>query len=428
MKILFEQKVVKQQILSAILFCAFILNGVNAVGAIWSFDFRMWQVSLFVIFLVLLSDKSVFFPKKILAVFVLIVLHSIAVTVVNGVLPWFTIVQIILVFSTLTILYSLVRSIGIDRVLDIYFKAACLLAVSVFLEEFSYLFFAYNIRHAGFVGPFIRASGLLTEPSQLAVLVAPAILYGLIYNFRVLVFLLVISVIISFSSLAYVAVLVTFFLYFIFLEGGGRRSWVKRIVLSLSFVIMLAGVISSPNVQKRLGQLSLACNLLGNKNATLAEYQKAAGTASTLIFNTNIALMSIENTYGLGVGFGSFRVAFNKYSGDLIDLDGIGGPFYNRSSGGNLLIRSLAETGVIGVSALLLLLLLVSVRYKKITSEDLPFCLKQRLCISSGTFLIVLVVFLLRKDMWFGFYLMLFVSIYIVDCRSILCPSKFMTK
>ena len=420
----FLQFSIRKHILPSFLFLMLISDRVVFRSVFFGYDIRAWQILLIGVFLCLMIDKSVIVSKRLLFCLISLIAYTFLTAVVNLKLYFFTIVQIALVFSTLIIAYSLVKKIKTDVALHIYCKAAVFLALSVILQEIVYLLLGVDLVGSGKVGPFIRVCGLVAEPSQIAIFIVPALLYTFIWKCHNQSFLLILAAIFSFSALAYASLLVVFLLYFIFLNRGVRCN-LKAVLYFLVFICLLFSAVISPEVNIRLKKLAEAPQILGHNDITLPEYQELNGSVATLLFNANVAWQTMADSKGLGVGFGAFRYAFDNQAHKLIDIEKVQGLFYNRLSGGSLLIRCATELGWVGIIVLFLLLFSICRRYIKLTS--IYNCgNKKNLCAATGIFLVIYLMFIIRKDMWLNFPLSLFVVMYVQSriATTPLCQSS----
>jgi hypothetical protein len=411
-----SKKAFVEKLLFWLVFTACIFNGVQFQKVFFGLDFRMWQLALLFIGLTLLSVKHLYLNKKIVLILCALILHAILVSLFNRSLEIFSIIQILLMAFSFTILYSLVLKLGAEKILKAYYMAACFLAVVLIIEAILYFVSGINMYDTSTLGPFVRARGFLTEPSEAAVLIAPAVLIGLIWQRGYQVYLLILAAILTFSSLTYLSLLIVFFMYLVFqIKQNSKKT--KRTLLM--FLVVFLVVVISPNVQERVGQMTMGSGFVGNFSEELSSYQEVAGSAATLIFNANIAWKTIEDTNGLGVGFGAFRFAFDKYSGSIINLDRVEGLFYNRAGGGNLTIRVITELGLLGGIGLLFFVWSVYKSYGLSIKQGNYGRVNQATVASIGVTFVVLLVFIIRKDMWFSFYLILFLSLYFASLKSI---------
>lgn len=410
-----DEKKIIDRFLFFMIFGAFALSGFQVQNLIFGFDFRMWQVPLLLIGLILAIKNQLFLSKRIIVAFMAILFHLILIFFCVGSVSTISIIQVFLIVFTTIILYSVVARLGLKSVLSAYYAAALFLAVALLLESILFLIFGLNVYSTGSIGPFIRARGMLTEPSEVSVLIAPAIFIGLVWKKRLQTSVLVISVVMSFSSLSYLSMLMVFYIYLRFHE----KIDLKLAKKSFGLFIVVSLAVLSPNVQERFDQMYSGLELLGDSDADLGSYQELAGSAATLIFNANIAIISLFDTNGLGVGFGAFRNAFDSYANNLVNISDVEGLFYNRAGGGSLLIRVTTELGIFGLLWLLYTLLCIHNSFVRLIKR-IRFSneVDSSRVLAIGLSFVILMVYFVRKDMWFSFNLIIFICLYIYATKT----------
>lgn len=383
-------------------------------GVLAGFDLRTWHILLLVSTMIVVMKGKLAIPIEIKYIFSFLVLHSLFVFLVVGELGLFTLVQIVLFTLTTTSLYSLVRYNGITQTLKAYQLAGIFLSVFIIIESLLYVLFGIFIYNTALVGPFIKARGILSEPSQAAVLIAPAILSTLVWKQRVRTGLLLMGVILSFSSLALIAMISSFVIYaiFIFTRNRYKFSVIPAILIAIPFILIFSAI---PTVQSRLEGSILSADIIASGSGDTGDYQALGGSVATLALNSQVAAESLFNTYGLGVGFGNFRLAFEKYGSKIVDINSVEGVFYNQTGGGSLLIRSVAELGILGPIIMLVIAIWIYRQFIFYSKLSLQSTWSHNNLIALGMGLITLIAFLIRKDMWFSFNLSLILGLVLLS-------------
>lgn len=371
-------------------------------GVLSGFDLRFWHLLLAVTAILLLLKGVMVIPRFATYLATLFLAHSIFVLAFTGQLGIFTVLQLILFFSTIIISYSFVRYIGLEKCITAFRLSAIILSLAIIAENIIYIIFGALIYPTEIVGPFVKARGILTEPSQAAVWISPVLLVTLIQKRKATTFLLLTGIFLSFSSLALIAMLFSILLYAAYnAKRNNRKLAIAKFILPISILASLTFAL--PTFQDRVSSAILSTDIIASETNEIAEYQSLGGSVATLALNFRVAIESLFDTYGLGVGFGNFRLAFERYASTITNIDSTEGLFYNQTSGGNLLIRSLAELGLLGPLIIIFFSIHLYRNYSK-SSNLAKFSNKDEVVsVTLGVVLIYLAVFAIRKDMWFSF-------------------------
>lgn len=373
----------------------------HAIG----YDFRAWYVIVAIMAAALLLKGRIRVPVLFLWIAAVVALHSCIVWALAGGISINSALQLMLVLGAATVLYSVISVVGPGAAVKAYVAGASAIAATILLEQFLNLLLpaiAQSVfgeaQPAAELSRLVRAHGLLYEPSQAAIYVTPALLVALYDGRRLLSLGLIAASLLTFSALAYIALVLVFTIFLVVSRNRLRLS--KRASIALILAGML--VIAMAMVERRAGgqDESLANAVLSQ--GLIDEAPARGGTYATLALNSLVAGMALEDTQGLGVGFGDFREAFDRYSsffvGELED-DVL---YYNRKGGGSLAIRIVAELGWLGIALIVMALLrLVAcvARARAVTITPGTSTADPRLfALAAGLLLVLLVVCLIRKD------------------------------
>lgn len=251
------------------------------------------------------------------------------------------------VFALSRIRFSIERTLSIYfSVLTFYLVAGYLLVVVYFVSPAAYVAFVNTIGQANTAGTGIigiRYFSLFHEPSHFIQFAS----FGYMYLFIAwltrahpvsLLYLAVlgISLILTRSALALVPLLAPMIVLMMRYMFTSKGLLVLATAIILVVVELTLGIIPEA-VTERFEDL--VAGLL--KQGSLAGINASSGS---LVNNIFVALKTVQNTYGAGIGFGSYKVAFDLYSNQNAGIN-----LYNSVSGGSLLIRILTEFGIIGV-------------------------------------------------------------------------------
>lgn len=371
-------------------------------GVLSGFDLRFWHLLLVVNAILLLFKGVMVIPRFVAFLAILLLAHSIFVFAFTGHLGIFTALQLILFVSTIILSYSFVKYIGLERCIIAFRLSAIIVSLSIIAENLIYIISGALIYHTEIVGPFVKARGILTEPSQAALWISPALLITLIQKRKMTSILLLTAIFLSFSSLALIAMLFSILLYATFYaKRNNKKLVIAKFILPVSILASLAFAL--PTFQDRINSSILSIDIIASEKKEIGEYQSLGASVATLALNFEVATESLSDTYGLGVGFGNFRLAFERYASTITNIDSVEGLFYNQTSGGNLLIRSLAELGLLGPLIIIFSSIYLYRNYSK-SSDLAKFNYQEEIVsLTLGVVLIYLAAFAIRKDMWFSF-------------------------
>ena len=181
---------------------------------------------------------------------------------------------------------------------------------------------------------------------------------------------------VSRSAMAvYVLLMGAYVTYFVFQRG--MTKWIGALLIS--GVVGIIGLVVFTNAASRVVDLFTVSRrietVLSGKDASLEQRSKILG----------VSLRMIADHPLVGVGFGSFEATFDRYKGTAL-MTG-----YKRSAH-NTYIRTFAETGVIGITALLVFigsLVLYCYRMAMAGRGHPLFILFLSVAFSLGTFLMM---------------------------------------
>lgn len=272
--------------------------------------------------------------------------------------------------------------------------------------DFRWFLNKWTLVHAG---GFLRINSVISEPSQLAFVLAPVIFIS-IYNLmnkkvflfskgRSCVFILV--SLLTLSTHSYVIVAFSIVLNFF------RRISLFRAV-SVLFVLLFIGAYVYQN-------FSLVRSRVDDSFLIVSEIEKSkdrlflAGLNSssfTLLNNYIVTLESFKNSPLFGGGLGSHPVSFEKYS----LTKSIYLPFldFNKADANSLFLRLVSETGLFGVSIFLFLMIKFRVRST----------VNMKRWIISHSILVMMIAGFLREGHYFHSGVPFFIFAYIFNYRQ----------
>jgi hypothetical protein len=384
-----------------------VLNFVRFHGILMGHDIAPWQVLFLLSGCGLMVVGRVYVPRLLCGLALTIGLHTVAVLLVRDTISPLTIQQVAIVSIGSMICWSYVKYLGADGVVQVYYYCALVFAMSLLIEEAIYIgapslrpmLYAILRNNGATVGPLLRASGFLAEPSQAGVLLTPAIYLAAARQKRSDLTILGFASALTFSSLALMSLVVT---ALITLRLGMWRLKMRWLVIA---TCMLAGVALLPPIQSRFGALYMGVAIVASGALpTMRDYLTFGGTVATLVLNALVAVHAVWATHFVGVGFGAFSDAFSLYAGGLIDLTTAGGRlFYSQRGGGSLFVRILAELGVVGAALIVWAISRVNLCVRRVREHSRWDASYLRLPSVQGFVLGVIVcsVYALRKEAYF---------------------------
>lgn len=244
----------------------------------------------------------------------------------------------------------------VDKLFRIYLQIACVVALIGIFQEISY--------SAGFEGGYdyrsfisrtvspnvefgiLRVTSIMQEPSHFGSTMAPAMFVSILNIIRKkkhfiskkMSYLIVISILLSFSLVAYIGIAVAFILIML--------NYRRVILICTSAIILFVSAFVSyrylPAIKMRVEQTVAVIN---------GKIPLEAANLSTFAFCSNglVALRSFMNNPLFGAGLGSHPLSYDKYIPQIVSQNLIRSLSLNREDASSLFFRLISETGLLGV-------------------------------------------------------------------------------
>ncbi len=305
-----------------------------------------------------------------------------------------------------------------DKLFSLYLKFSYVIALIGAFQFFSYMIGfvpGYNFRW--FLNKWtlvagessIRVNSIISEPSQLAFVLAPVIFISIynLMNSQVMFFskrrsvLFVGITLLTLSTHAYIIII--FSVLFIMIR---RISFVNAITIVAILLFTMRFIYTNFDVVRVRVDDSMMI-LTDYDKVDNPYFLRGLNTSSfTLLNNYVVAIEAFKSSPIVGCGLGSHAVSFDKYSFTKRFFL----PFedFNRSDANSLLLRLLSETGLLGVS--IFLFILIRFRY----SSRLNM---KRWVISHGV-LVMMIAGLLREGHYFHSGVPFFLFLYIYNYKQ----------
>jgi len=325
----------------------------------------------------------------------------------------------ILLTGTAYYLLIIINKYDIDKLFKIYLQIALIVAMIGIFQEFSYLLgFKSGYDYSGFIqkwslcpatGGMPRVNSIFMEPSHFAITMAPAFFVSLsnfvgkkpMYLNTVSIWgntIIIISYILTFSAIAYMAIAISLLLIF---NVKKFKSFLSVSVIML--ILIFAAYKYIPEIQMRVDStVGLVTGSTKVDNSHLSVY--------ALISNGFVAYKSFMDSPVFGRGLGSHPLSYDKFFLPNVSngLWSRNYPLANRQDAGSLFFRLVSETGLFGV--IVVLYFIFKFRLKMRDTHGLVM-------LSNGIF-ILFILQLLKQGHYFYDGLFFFVWMYYFAYQS----------
>ena len=254
------------------------------------------------------------------------------------------------------------------------------------LYDFHWIFNKWGLAFGSIGG--IRVNSIFSEPSQCAIVLAPAAMvaayeillrrHNLLKRYQAYIILFV--EFFTFSSVGYIG----FFLIFLLLAINFGR-------ISMFLLVIVFGILVAVGLYQIVPEFQLRVD----STIALWVHQDYAvenvNTSSFVLYNNfHVAWESFKTNFLVGTGLGSHPVAFERYSltagGDFLGFS------FNQSDGNSLFIRLMSETGLLG---LVFMFVLIRRHFVRRRQGDNQYWL------ISSSLLIIIILYLFRQGNYF---------------------------
>ncbi|MFA5393573.1 MAG: O-antigen ligase family protein [Candidatus Ratteibacteria bacterium] len=305
-----------------------------------------------------------------------------------------------------------INKYDVNKLFKIYLRIALIVAIIGIFQEFSFLVgfkagydYSYLIPKwwlAKTTFGMLRVNSIFMEPSHFAFAMAPALFVSLItisknnsfYLSKKTSILLIISVILTFSAVAYIAILISLFL--IYFKVKKPRYLLLAVILIP--VCIYTAYRYVPDIRMRFDDtLRVATGAKQPGEVNLSTYALAS--------NALVAYKSFVSNPLFGRGLGSHPVSYDKefpYSGILGGFGQEYAPIVNKEDANSLFLRLASETGLFGM--IVVLCFVFKFRLKNRGNENIS--------IISNAIFTMFMIQLLRQGHYFYNGLFFFVWLY----------------
>ncbi|HXC04054.1 MAG TPA: hypothetical protein VNZ86_04830 [Bacteroidia bacterium] len=238
-------------------------------------------------------------------------------------------------------------------------------------------------------GGGLRVNSIFAEPAQFSIVMAPAVFvafYSLIlrtnkYFDPLESALIILLELLSTASTGYIGFFVVFLL--LLANYGYFVNLLLGVVVAIAFGTAIYAYV--PEFRSRVDS---SIGLWIDEDLSV----KNVNSSSFVLYNNfHIAKENFFNSYGLGTGLGSHKVAFDKYT--LTRNTNILNFAFNKSDANSMFLRLWSETGIVGIFFILVLIFKCYVR-RSDDDDDLHWVI-------SNSMLVLIILSLFRQGNYF---------------------------
>lgn len=371
-----------------------IMVSVNFENALGDFDFKGWYIGF--LLSIPLVIRNLRLTSSTVSLIIVIAIPSISGFVSGSYVSFKGLFTSFLFISLVIYARALIVLLGYENLIRLYAKVGLILAIFVILNQCLYIV-SPNLSYTIFgvteiTSIFTRAKGLFLEPSEVAIYLTPALVYYSLNRHHKYSSIILVAMIATFSTLVYFAIVLSF-LFISYLLRVSASNWARFAIVG---ALLFAVATTSEQIVSRFDSVARFMS------ASSIEFEDYNSSIATVIMNSIVAKDSLFDTYFLGMGFGNFEYGFNLFAKNYFPAgyDDTWGLFWNRNTGGNLIIRLTAELGIFGILLMLYVLVRAFKAYFHCRSKgiDGEFVCSRNLQAFIISAVVILLICLLRKD------------------------------
>jgi len=396
-----------------VLFYSFFLtDSMNWLGVFFGLDFRLGYVLAGIAIVFFAGYGRLVIPRAFIWFLLCVIALSILASGGRDDVFVATLIQIVGILFFALVAFNVTKRLDLQQATEAYLVAAKIVAASILFEQFVFLIGGHDLVNFVFlplggvsasyvVDGVLRASGVLYEPSQVGLLLAPALYLALKTNDRQSVGWVSLGTLGSFSGLAFVGTAVAI----LFFNMNFRRLLKTLPFLLIFFPIFFISTAVQDRVNK-VGTIFMQDSLSENDPSEINALQ---GSVGGMYINSLVLLKGLEDSPLIGHGLGSFAVLFNEYLGNTIDgADRLSVVYPGQ--GKSLLIRLLFEFGLLGMVIFLIFF------YRR-----WGYIYKNKESIADGELrlswavasIVFFIIYMIRKDAYVSFYIWFFFFMFV---------------
>jgi hypothetical protein len=260
--------------------------------------------------------------------------------------------------------------------------------------DFSWIFNKWGVIRGGVIG--IRVNSIFSEPAQFSIMISPLIYLSFEHLIsRKYIFLslkecliMILVFLLSTSTTGYLGIAIIVFVILL-----NMRRFIDAIVITI--LVYFLGTLLFDHVDEFKSRLNSYSNILSKNELTMDDINSSSFVQYN---NFIVAINNFKENPISGTGLGSFPIAYEKYSLTKADDFLIKKGFdFNSQDGNSLLIRALAETGLIGI----IFLILIVFKCFVLKQKKYPSITNSISSLISGAFLTLILLTYFRQGNYF---------------------------
>lgn len=342
------------------------------------------------------------FPKEVVLVFSPPLLAGI-LSIQAGDNEWGLFFKIFLGFFSSVLFYRYVFDAfekDVEKLFGIYMTGAAIVSYIGFIQVFSYFIGlepGYNYRwifnkwSLSLGGTGVRMNSVFSEPAYFAGVIGPAFFIAINnlirrdYKFisRRASWVIALAYPLTFSTLGFMSMAITALLLLVN-YGFIRYAILVGPLVYFGYTYAYQNI---PEFRQRIDGTQMAFG----ENEDLKNLNNVHGSSFVLYNNYVITMENFKRNPVFGTGLGSHPVAFDRYS--LTNMAGILKIDFNKADANSMFLRLLSETGLYGVSVMLILIFRNFLTRQR-SANDTNWLI-------SNSVLVVIVVYLARQGHYF---------------------------
>lgn len=397
----------------------FITDSMNWIGAFNGMDIRLSYLLLALGLVLAVVNGNLRIPKILIWLTSLMCAASLLTSGGRSDLITAMLMQMAGIAPFSLLAYHVARSLTLLQAARIYLTIAKVISVAILFEHALFLvggqeitnmaFFLFGGISPGYIqdNGILRAAGFLYEPSQVGLLLPPALYLAIKLQERFAVKLIILGAIGSFSSLAFAGLVIAIIL---------ANFSIRRLLFLLPFLAIFSAVATQvPAVNERLEWFAVAIFSESEERFGSENVRDMRSSVGTSVANSLVAYNGLLESPFIGHGLGSFKVLFPEIIGDVIPGAEMLEEMLVPGQGKSLLIRLVFEFGLFGLGMFLFFFarrwnLVYKVRH------DAADCALRFYWATAV--IIFFIIYMIRKETYVAFYIWFFFFMFVIATKS----------
>lgn len=394
----------------------FLTDSMNWLGVFFGLDFRLGYllVGLGITFMCLSGNLVI--PKRFIWFLLCVAVWSVLAGRGRADILAATLIQLTGILPFAIVAYIITTGLSLHQASTAYLGAAKIVAYSILFEQSIFLVGGYGavnllffplggVSESYVVDGVLRAAGILYEPSQVGLLLPPALYMATrLKDWRSVAWVCM-GIFGSFSGLGFVGTVIA-----VLMANVSIRKFLQGLPLLL---LLFSMFFISPAVQDRVNNVTVVLAQDDIRESDSNQLNSMGGSVGGLVVNFLVLQVGLSDAPLAGHGLGSFAVMFNEYLKIAFEDGGDLSVLYP-GQGKSLLIRLLFEFGVVGVALFLFYFYKKWAKIYKNKDSIVDGELRLTWAITSMIFFLI---YMIRKDTYVSFYIWFFFFIFVAATK-----------